>query len=414
MPYDYEDPRTSPLTQKLVAEIRMGRLDPAEVFSRLTDEERPAFMADLARDREEGLRNLGLGQKVGAVAGAGALGAGMALGVPVALGGATAAELTSLLPSMGAGVAPELAHAAKWGALIYGASKLPEPLRTPIEMLLMMKGMKSGPGGAAGGAAGAGAGAATTAAEEAAMTKEGYLDPRKMGGMTDQEVIDAFKRQGAKMGNPVQPSVVKPPPAGNFGRTESEYPPNLRRYTSATQSRAPRKPGMIGNYPEEGGGPITYHNEPTPAPKPTGGATSKPNKPAGSGRSFTESPSERASREALERNAATPGSSLSSTKGNGTFKNEVSPSPVKGGGGPRNSGSRGETRRPSSSTLNDRNPELPPGYSKGMSEEDYNRLFDRYVNQREDKTAVERMRQRIAKGLDKGKTPTPVRTRSPK
>lgn len=44
-------------------------------------------------------------------------------------------------------------------------------------------------------------------------------------------------------------------------------PPNLLRGGPSTQSRAPRKPGMIGTSAWKGAGPIEYHTEPAFPPK---------------------------------------------------------------------------------------------------------------------------------------------------
>lgn len=190
---------------------------------------------------------------------------------------------------------------------------------------------------------------------------------------------------------PMPPNVIRGGPAtmgrapgipGTFGNPGQEIPPpitlppNVIRGGPATMGRAPGKPGMIGN-PE--GGPITFNEPPTP-PKPTGGG-----KPMGSGRSFTESPSEKNSRMVLEDTGRRTGSMRRPT-GNGTFK-EPQKAPM---------------------------PEFPPGYQKGMKPEEFDRLFNDYANKNEDPALLERMRKRIEAGLPKSAGPRKTQPRKPK
>jgi hypothetical protein len=170
----------SDLTDKLVQAIQAGQLKMGDVVPRLTDQEKQDFSASVERfAHNEDLREQNAaGDAKWSMRGATALGAGVGGALlPAEIGGAgLASGIANYLGGAGA-----LKTGAKYAGLGYLATKLPEPLRTPAEMLLMMSGMKGNPE-AAGSVAGG----------KAATAEELLANPKAYGNMTDEEVRGLF------------------------------------------------------------------------------------------------------------------------------------------------------------------------------------------------------------------------------
>lgn len=161
-----------------------------------------------------------------------ALGAGTAGVAGMLPAGALATAGKAAMPS-----AENLGTAAKWSALGYGISKLPEALRMPAEMMLIM-----------GGAKGSGR---TLRPGAIAAEEEAILGPKQMGHLSDEEAISAMRNQPQKGTRTMPTPIGQRQPAGD--------PPNLQRGGPATRGRASRQPGTFG-VPEVNDGPIDWHN----------------------------------------------------------------------------------------------------------------------------------------------------------
>lgn len=319
---------------KQLAQLQQAK-DPraAQIFQTLSPEEMTAFAEITHTDQQGGIgRNRITGQELALSAGAG--GAGLAGLGAAALPGVAAAALPMAKKAL-----PYAGYAAGETAINY--LPIPGPLKTALSTMLGFKAMSK---------LGMGGGAATAAGEAAGAE----LSPRKMGGMSDQEVIDAFMAQ--------KPKGTQTMPGSRSNLTQTTAREAIRT------GETPIAPGLdLGNRP---GRPATFG---TPSNN-------------GSGRSFGQSPGEQAGMDALEELSNKTGSNFNNSN---------------------NTSALGPNYKDTGRVEN------PPGVHKATTPDQWKALADEHANRQEDPAVIERLRQRLAGELDKKSTPKTQR-RTPK